>query len=150
MAVQWSWWSVTLHPLTYTVGVNCYTIPIAATRPWRSVQYQMAYSFASDLADRHCGPLFSIFFSTKGDILWTADSHSGQIEMFFRKKNDSRTRGHSLASVKCHSRLDIRKYTFSEGVVHDWNKLPEECINATSVNMFKNIIDQDFLKKRRE
>ena len=50
--------------------------------------------------------------------------------MFFRIKNDSRTRGHSLALVKCHSRLDIRKYAFSQRVVNDWNKLPEECINA--------------------
>ena len=67
-------------------------------------------------------------------------------DMFFKIKNNSRTRGHSLASVKCHSRLDIRKYTFSLRVVNDWNRLPEECVNATSVNMFKNIIDQYFLK----
>ena len=66
-------------------------------------------------------------------------------DMFFRI-----TRGHSLALVKSHSRLDIRKYTFSQRVVNDWNKLPEECINATSVNMFKNKIDQYYLKTRRE
>ena len=71
-------------------------------------------------------------------------------DIFFRIKNDSRTRGYSLALVKCHSRLDIRKCSFSQRVVNDWNKLPEECINATSVNMFKNIIDQYFLKTRRE
>ena len=45
---------------------------------------------------------------------------------FFRIKNDGRTRGHSLALVKSHSRLDIRKYTFSQRVVNDWNKLPED------------------------
>ena len=71
-------------------------------------------------------------------------------DMFFRIKNDSITRGHSLALVKSHSRLHIRKYTFSQRVVNDWNKLPEECINATSVNMFKNKIDQYYLKTRRE
>ena len=71
-------------------------------------------------------------------------------DMFFRIKNDSITRGHSLALVKSYSRLDIRKYTFSQRVVNDWNKLPEECINATSVNMFKNKIDQYYLKTRRE
>ena len=71
-------------------------------------------------------------------------------DMFFRIKNDSITRGHSLALVKSHSRLDIRKYTFSQRVVNDWNKLPEECINATSVNMFKNKIDKYYLKTRRE
>ena len=64
--------------------------------------------------------------------------------------NDSRTRGHSPALVKCHSRLDIRKYTFSQRVVNDLNKLRNECINATSVNTFKNRIDQHFLKTRRE
>ena len=35
-------------------------------------------------------------------------------DMFFKIKNDSRTRGHSLALVKSHSRLDVRKYTFSQ------------------------------------
>ena len=44
---------------------------------------------------------------------------------FFRIKNDSRTRGHNQALVKCHSRLDIRKYTFSQRVVNDCNRLAE-------------------------
>ena len=71
-------------------------------------------------------------------------------DMFFRIKNDSRTRGHSLALVKCHSRLDIRKHTFSQKVVNDWNKLPEECINATSINMFKgNRNNKTFLQRLR-
>ena len=64
--------------------------------------------------------------------------------------HNSITKGHSLALVKSHSRLDIRKYTFSQRVVNDWNKLPGKCINATSVNMLKNGIDQYFLKTRRE
>ena len=45
--------------------------------------------------------------------------------MFFKIKNDSRTRGHSLALVKCHSILDIRKCTFSQRVANDWNRLPD-------------------------
>ena len=71
-------------------------------------------------------------------------------DMFFKIKNDSRTRGHSLALLKSHSRLDIRTYTFSQRVENDWTKLPEERINATSVNMFKNRINQYFVKTRRE
>ena len=71
-------------------------------------------------------------------------------DMFFRIKNESRNRRHRLALVKCHSSLDIRKYTLSRRVVHYWNRLPKECINATRVNMFKNRIVQDFLKTRRE
>ena len=40
-------------------------------------------------------------------------------DMYFRIKNDSITRGHSLALVKCHSTLDIRKHTVSQRVVND-------------------------------
>ena len=36
-------------------------------------------------------------------------------------------------------RLDIKKYSFSE---RTWNKLSTDCINASSVNMFKNKIDK--------
>ena len=67
--------------------------------------------------------------------------------MFLRIANDSGTRGHSVALVKYHSRLEIRKHTFSQRVVVNyWNRLPEECVNATGVNMFKNRVDQYFLK----
>ena len=86
----------------------------------------------------------------RGDQIEVLKIMHGYEDMFFRIKNDSITRGNSLVLVKIHSRLDIRKYTFSQRVVNDWNKLPEECINETSVNMSKNKIDQYFLKTRRE
>ena len=102
-----------------------------------------SYTWLSDHATLHrCDALY-----------WWSLEHGYEglnKDMFFSIKNDSRTRGHSLALVKCHSRLDIRKYMFSQRVVNDWNKLPEECINATSINMFKNRIDQYFVKTRRE
>ena len=64
----------------------------------------------------------------------------------------SELRGRSLALVKCHSILDNYKkiHVLSESIVNDWNELSEECINATSINMFKNRIDQYFLKTRCE
>ena len=49
---------------------------------------------------------------------------------------------------ECRMSLHIR-FTFSQRVLSDWNRLPVECINATSVNMFKNRIDQYFLKTTR-
>ena len=30
---------------------------------------------------------------------------------------------------------------FSQRTINGWNRLPGECVNATSVNMFKNKID---------
>ena len=62
--------------------------------------------------------------------------------MFLNLKEGSRTRGHKAALVKEQCRLDRRKYSFSQRVViNDWNKLPNDCVNASSVNMFKNRID---------
>ena len=61
--------------------------------------------------------------------------------MFFKLKEGSRTRGHKAALVKDQCRLDMRKYSFSQRVINEWNKLPNDCVNASSENMFKNRID---------
>ena len=61
--------------------------------------------------------------------------------IFFKLKGGSRTRGQKAALVKEQCRLDMRKYYFSQRVIHEWNKLPNDCVNASSVNMFKNRID---------
>ena len=65
-----------------------------------------------------------------------------QIEVFkiLKLKEGSRTRGHKSALVKEQCRLDMRKYSFSQRVINEWNKLPNDCVNASSVNMFKNRI----------
>ena len=34
--------------------------------------------------------------------------------------------------------LDVRKYSFSQRVVQEWNKLSQDVVEATSVNQFKN------------
>ena len=66
--------------------------------------------------------------------------------MFFKLKEGSRTRGHKAALVKEQCRLDMRKYHFSQRVINEWNKLPNDCVNASSVNMFKNRIDRYLIK----
>ena len=43
--------------------------------------------------------------------------------------------------VKSQSRLDIRRYSFSQRVVNPWNDLPNSVKNATDVNNFKNLYD---------
>ena len=58
--------------------------------------------------------------------------------VFFSLKKDSRTRGHE---VKDQCRLDIRKHSFSQRTINEWNKLSTDCVNASSVNMFKNKVD---------
>ena len=67
--------------------------------------------------------------------------------MFFSLKKD-RTRGHEVTLVKDQCRLDIRKYSFSLRKKNEWNKLSTDCVTASSVNMFKNMVDT-YLRLRR-
>ena len=55
--------------------------------------------------------------------------------MFFKLKEGSRTRGHKAAFVKEQCKLDMRK--FSQRVINIWKKLPNDCVNANSVIIFK-------------
>ena len=43
--------------------------------------------------------------------------------------------------VKDQCRLDIRKHSFSQRTMNEWNKLSTDCVTASSVNMFKNKVD---------
>ena len=61
--------------------------------------------------------------------------------MFFSLKKDSRTRGHEVKLVKDQCRLDIRKHSFSQRTINEWNKLSTDCVTASSVNIFKNKVD---------
>ena len=44
-----------------------------------------------------------------------------------------------------HSRPTM--FSFSQRTINVWNKLSEECVHASSVNMFKNIIDKYLVKR---
>ena len=57
---------------------------------------------------------------------------------FFKLKVGSRTRGHKAALVKEQCRLDTRKYSFSQRVINEWNRLSNDCVNVSSVNKLKN------------
>ena len=62
--------------------------------------------------------------------------------IFFEIKESKITTGHNFTLVKKHSRLDVRKFSFSQRTINVWNKLSTECVRASSVNMFKNRIDK--------
>ena len=48
------------------------------------------------------------------------------------------TRGHSLKLIKRRSRLKIRANSFGNRVVDTWNSLPEQIVQASSLNCFKS------------
>ena len=52
--------------------------------------------------------------------------------LFFLEIKESKiTRGHNFTLVKKHlSRLDVRKFSFSQRTINVWNKLSEECVHA--------------------
>ena len=37
--------------------------------------------------------------------------------------------------------MDIRRYSFSQRTINEWNKLSTDCVTASRVNMFKNKVD---------
>ena len=61
-------------------------------------------------------------------------------------KESKITRGHNYTLVKKQSRLDVRKFSFSQRTINIWNNLSTDCVHASSVNMFKNKIDKYLVK----
>ena len=68
------------------------------------------------------------------------------LTFFFEIKESKITRGHNFTLVKKQSRLDVRKFTFSQRTINAWYTLSEECVHASSDNMFKNRIDKYLVK----
>ena len=62
--------------------------------------------------------------------------------IFFEIKESKITRGHNYTLGKKQSRLDVRKYSFSQRTINVLNNLSTDCVHASSVNMFKNKIDK--------
>ena len=75
---------------------------------------------------------------------WVDDG--SPVDVVYLDFQKARTRGHKAALVKEQCRLDMRKYSFSQRVINEWNKLPNDCVNASSLNMFKNRIDRHLIK----
>ena len=66
--------------------------------------------------------------------------------IFFEINQSKITRGRNFTLVKKQSRLDVRKFSFSQRTINVWNKLSAECVHANSVNMVKNKIDKYLVK----
>ena len=67
---------------------------------------------------------------------------------FFQPSRETRTRGHMYKFFLPSCRLNLRKFSISQRIVSEWNNLPPKAVNQTTVNGFKNIIDNIFRKRR--
>ena len=56
-------------------------------------------------------------------------------------------RGHSYKLFKPFCRLDVRKYFFACRVVETWNELSQNTVNAASLNVFYNCLENTNLTK---
>ena len=81
----------------------------------------------------------------RGDLIETFKLVKGitkvDHETFFTI-NENISRGNMYKFVKYRSRLNIRASFFSQRVVNDWNRLPNDVVSAESVNAFKNRLDK--------
>ena len=59
------------------------------------------------------------------------------------------TRGNSLKLSKVFSRTDVRRFSFSQRVVNEWNSLPDWVVKSDSVHSFKVNIDKFFTNTGR-
>ena len=62
--------------------------------------------------------------------------------------NELFTRGHRYKLFKQYSRLDIRKFFFTQRVVDIWNSLPDAALESQSINVFKGFLDRHLRKSQ--
>ena len=56
-------------------------------------------------------------------------------EIFFSVKEERRTRGHGVTLAKKQCRLDIRKCSFSQRTLNEWNTLSADSVGVGCVNI---------------
>ena len=61
---------------------------------------------------------------------------------FFLLATGSTTRGHNFKIVKQRFNTRLRQYAFSVRSVNNWNALPNEVVNAATINQFKSSLEK--------
>ena len=69
-------------------------------------------------------------------------------ETFFKPAIELGTRGHCHKLYKQHAGSYLKQNSFGNRVVNEWNKLPRHVIEATNVNMFKNLLDTHWFDRK--
>ena len=81
------------------------------------------------------GDMIEVFKIISG--IYDTRATSGLLEL-----NTSTTRGNSKKLTKNRSRLDVRKFYFTNRVVDLWNSIPDSIVCAKSVKSFENRLDK--------
>src|SRR6218665_491313 len=81
---------------------------------------------------------------TRGDLIETYKILHGLEnvdEHTFFQKTTGNLREHSLKLYHKPVRLDVGKFFFSQKIVDNWNRQPEEAVSASSLSAFKKKLD---------
>ena len=81
----------------------------------------------------------------RGDMIMVykvLNGYDPSLEHLFVVDNNSITRGHNFTLKKPPFKTTIRQHFFNKRVVNNWNILPFDVVNATSINSFKNKLDK--------
>ena len=82
----------------------------------------------------------------RGDMIQVYQIVHGGVDLenanFFVTSENRTTRGHPWKLVKPRAVSRVRQHAFATRTVNDWNGLPTEVVNASSVNMFKARLDR--------
>ena len=57
-------------------------------------------------------------------------------------QEDSKTRGHKYRSFERQSNLNMRKFSFTDRIVDQWNNLPDSVVKAQTVQSFESRVDR--------
>jgi len=81
----------------------------------------------------------------RGDLIECYKILSGKEKLdpnqFFQRSDTTHLRRHSRKLSVNLCRLQLRQNFFSQRVISDWNRLPQDVVDAPSVNSFKNRLD---------
>jgi len=83
----------------------------------------------------------------RGDLIETFKILTGREHVNYNKFFEladvtSGLRGHSLKLFKPRCHTAVRQNFFSLWIVNEWNKLPQDVVEAPSINTFKNRLDR--------
>ena len=83
-------------------------------------------------------------------ILNDNDQNSTNKRIIQLNETSHSTRGHDKRLKKGRYKTNIRKFSFALRVTNIWNSLNNSTTNASSINSFKKLLDEDILHLKYE